>query len=92
MLGIGPEYHLLMGFDLILFDDCIEFYMEKCSKYDYRPNEHSFDQIKLSLKKRVRAMHMICFTHKDIKPENILYSPTKKELVLCDFGISKFLS
>lgn len=66
--------------------------MEKCSKYDDRPANLSFEEIELSLKKRVRGMHMMCLVHKDIKPPNVLYSPSKKELVLCDFGISDFLT
>jgi serine/threonine protein kinase len=37
-------------------------------------------------------MHMICLIHKDIKPANILYSPSRNELVLCDFGISDFVA
>lgn len=31
-----------MGFDLIMFEDCIEFYMEKCIKYQDRPNNILF--------------------------------------------------
>ncbi len=33
-------------------------------------------------------MHILQIIHKDIKPENIIYSETYKKVVLCDFGIS----
>ena len=30
MLGVGPKMKLDIGFDLVCYRDCIEFYMEKC--------------------------------------------------------------
>ncbi len=33
-------------------------------------------------------MHKLNITHNDIKPQNILYSPTYKKLVFIDFGMS----
>ncbi len=33
-------------------------------------------------------MHKFKIIHKDIKPSNVLYSPTYKKFVLSDFGIS----
>lgn len=33
-------------------------------------------------------LHQLKFVHKDIKPPNILYSPSLQRYVLTDFGIS----
>lgn len=34
-------------------------------------------------------MHLLGLVHKDIKPANILHSPSIGDLVLCDFGLSQ---
>jgi len=36
----------------------------------------------------MRVMHRHHLIHKDIKPDNVLYSVESHRLVLCDFGIS----
>lgn len=33
ILAIGPKMKLDIGFDLVCYRDCIEFYMEKCEPY-----------------------------------------------------------
>lgn len=33
-------------------------------------------------------MHRLQLVHKDIKPSNIVYSPSRAHYVLCDFGLS----
>lgn len=86
MLRVGPEFVDSLGFDLVLFKDCVEFYMEKCE-----PCHSSEPALELSLKRRIRALHKLHFVHKDIKPANILLSPSRRELVFCDFGISGFV-
>jgi hypothetical protein len=30
MLGVGPRIKIDVGFDLVCYRDCIEFYMERC--------------------------------------------------------------
>lgn len=34
-------------------------------------------------------MHKLNITHNDIKPENIIFSPSLKKLVFIDFGLSQ---
>lgn len=86
IVGIGPPFCFHMGFDLVLFESAIEFYMEKCTCLDHLMLSTGF----LSLKARVRAMHMIHLFHKDIKPSNTL-SSKQNGIILCDFGISVFI-
>lgn len=38
----------------------------------------------------VEAAHLRQVFHRDIKPENFLYDPLSKQIVLADFGISRF--
>jgi serine/threonine protein kinase len=33
-------------------------------------------------------MHQFYITHNDIKPDNIVYSPTYKKFVFIDYGLS----
>ncbi len=35
-------------------------------------------------------MHLLSILHKDIKPENIMFSPTFDKYVFIDFGISEY--
>ena len=62
--------------------------MEKCLPLDSLPEPIPLEAIERRLKKCMRMMHLLQIINKDIKPQNILYSPSKKNLVFCDFGIS----
>lgn len=85
-LGIGPKVGSPShDFDLICFDDCIEFCVEKCGN----PSEgYSLKRVESRLKYCVRVMHLLQLIHKDIKPANILFSPAVNDFVLIDFVIS----
>ena len=83
-LEVGPKIIKNHSFDFILFKDCIEFHIEKCSPIK---SETLDKDIKVSLLK----MHFLRFVHSDIKPANIMYSKTFKKNVLIDFGISEMI-
>lgn len=44
-----------------------------------------FEELEISL----LLMHKMNITHNDIKPQNIVYSPSLKKLVFIDFGLSE---
>ena len=43
------------------------------------------------MKKKLSVMRQLHLVHADIKPENILYSPGWRKIVLVDFGLSMFV-
>ena len=96
---IGPRPVQPMGFDIITYDDHIDFCMEKCwhldSKLKKMKEKDERDKFLLVFSKRMkkhlcrlRQLHLV---HADIKPENILYSPGWKNIVLVDFGLAMFI-
>ncbi len=46
----------------------------------------------LELKRILKEMHSLSIIHRDIKPCNIMYSPSYQKYVLIDFGISEYVS
>ena len=74
------------GFDLIIFNDCIEFSMEKCQHISRFGEED-----KKSLFEMLVKLHKYKIMHLDINPFNIMYSPYHKRNVFIDFGLSKVI-
>lgn len=89
ILKIGPKVGSPShGFDMVCFNDCIDYYMEKCQPCVSPPEGYPLRKVERRLKYCVRVMHILKIMHKDIKPANILYSNSWKDLVLTDFGVS----
>lgn len=65
-----------------MYDSCIEFALEKCvPQGEYETNKDLlFESLAL--------MHHFKMVHLDIKPENIMLSPTYRKPVFIDFGLS----
>jgi serine/threonine protein kinase len=84
--GIGPKVESYFGFDILIFADCIEFGMERCE----RVNVHNSHQWQLY--ENMALMHQIGIIHQDIKPENIMFSPTFDRPIFIDFGLSRIVS
>jgi serine/threonine protein kinase len=86
-LGIGvpigsPDH----PYDLVCYEDCIEFFMEKCTPLKAYPRIHPL-KIEKRLKYCVQVMHTFHLIHKDLKLENTLVTEDEV-IVLADFGIS----
>lgn len=85
-LGIGPRV-VNRSYGLVCFEDAVQFQMERCASY----SKCKLDEARIArrLKYCLKLMHSFGLIHKDIKPQNIAYSKTTKDLVLIDFGMSK---
>lgn len=88
LLKIGPQVSTDIGFDLICYRNCVEFFMERCEPSSYRPEGFSRERLALRLKECLGLMHRYHLCHKDIKPQNVLFSPSLQDYVFCDFGIA----
>ena len=86
MLEIGPAYHQIFGFDVLLFDDSIEFAMEMCEQ-----NYLEAERMEKDLIEGLKVMHSLKIVHRDIKDKNVSWSPTFKKWVFLDFGFATFL-
>jgi serine/threonine protein kinase len=87
--AIGPALNKLCGFDIVLYRNCMEFSMEKCK--DAVTVLEDMREATLILKRKLHILHSFHIVHMDIKPMNIMFSPSKKELVLIDFGFSNII-
>ena len=91
MMGIGPKVIFNNVYDLVCYNDCIEFQMELCKTVKCAFNEAEtslVNKFESDIKYCVAKLHSIKFIHKDIKPENILFSPVFNSFVLTDFGVA----
>lgn len=83
ILKIGPCMKLMFGFDLIIYDHYVEYAMEYCmdaSQADsFKPSD---------LWESLKLLHELRIVHGDIKPDNVMWSPTYRKLVFVDFGLS----
>ena len=85
ILGVGPKVGDYFGFDILMFSDCALFAMEPCLMIDdknFYPDE---------LYQALSILHKLHIMHQDIKPENIMFSPSLEKLVFIDYGLSKFI-
>lgn len=88
VLKVGPYIEFGRAFDLVCFDDCVEFYMERCQFVNLRKLP-SMSNFKERLDFCVQSLHRLQIIHKDIKPDNIMFSKAWNDYVLVDFGISE---
>ena len=68
-----------------MYSECIEFGMEACDEID----KDNFKQEEIF--KNMAFLHKLRLIHLDIKPANIMRSPTFNKLVFIDFGFSRFV-
>jgi serine/threonine protein kinase len=73
------------GFDLLMFENCVEFAMETCDLV----KGHNLNSNLLLW--NLALMHQLRIVHLDIKPENIMLSPSFRKPVFIDFGFSSLI-
>lgn len=89
----GPQWNTGSAFDMVVFQNEFYFTMELC-KPVVNPNGFAMlcmEQEYRSLYEDLSLMHKLQIVHRDIKPYNLLWSPTFGKLVFCDFGITNYL-
>lgn len=79
---IGPKVMSSMGFDVLMYSDCVEFALEVCKPPT--PNINS-----KVLYWNLAVLHRLGLVHLDIKPDNIMLSPAQRKTVFIDFGLSR---
>lgn len=72
ILGVGPKMNNIFGFDLVAYDECIEFCMEECTMLESIDSKQSEDLIR-----KLQILHELQIVHLDIKPQNICFSPER---------------
>ena len=80
----------IFGYDLICYEDSIEFAMELCQQ----PNEvkeEEEENIRQELFENLKTMHSLKMVHRDIKEPNIGWSEEFGRWVFLDFGFSTML-
>jgi serine/threonine protein kinase len=79
---IGPKLEPYFGFDLLMFPNCVQFAMETCeSLYNHNVNGNL-------LLWNMALLHWLHIVHRDIKPDNVMLSPSFRKPVFIDFGLS----
>lgn len=89
MLKIGAQPSAVNGFDLICYDDAIQFSMETCEPLANTVVD--IGQFRLRILYCLRVLHSFGLIHKDVKPDNMAYSPLLKDFVFLDFGVSQYV-
>lgn len=80
MYRIAPDFETSIPFDLIVYEDAVQFHLEKCQPICLGGNnsnpclQKSFNELRVDLIKCLRVLHSLHIVHKDLKPTNILYS------------------
>ena len=87
MLGVGPEVLFHDSYDLVCYNNCIEFVMELCEPIRKNSNI-PLERLETDLFNCMRTLHSARLVHRDIKPDNILYSPSRRRFVFADFGLA----
>lgn len=85
MFKIGPQVIFEKSYDLVCYNDCIEFEMEVCQEVSAQLLDNTYES---DIKKCLGIMHSLKIIHKDVKKSNTLWSPSFKSFVLSDFGLS----
>lgn len=87
-LQIGPKFCNIFGYDVLIFDDGLQFAMEMC---ETRFLQEESKQAETDLLHCLKLLHSLQFCHLDIKPDNIAWSPSYMKYVFIDFGFCRYV-
>ena len=87
-LEVGPKLHKCYSYDLIAYDDGIEFAMERCF---LSPPPIEGKSLQEDILKGLKILHTFKIVHQDIKPNNIAWSEKQQQWVFLDFGFARCL-
>jgi serine/threonine protein kinase len=85
-LRCGPSVKQFFGFDILVFNDSIEFAMEKCEVVPISSTRYN------QLLENMWVMHRFKIIHGDITDTNFMFSPVHGKVVFIDFGLSKLIA
>jgi serine/threonine protein kinase len=83
-MGCAPRLEGCLGFDVVVYDDCLQYAMERG-----RPFAEMTPELRAGLRQRLRLMHDFGIVHTDVKPENVVWSESRQCAVFIDFGFSE---
>ncbi len=87
-LNVGIRLYDIDGFDIICYRDSFEFRMERCLPYAEAFLNNLGKNYEKDLRECLNRLHDHQIVHKDIKPANLLYCPSKNKFVFVDYGVS----
>ena len=87
ILRFGPYLEKVLGYDIICYNDSIEFAMELCDDVK-EPQSKDFEK---DLLEGMKTMHSLQIVHRDVKPSNVVWTPSFRKWVFLDFGFAKNL-
>lgn len=85
-MGCAPRLEGSLGFDIVAYDDCLQYAMERGRPFAEMTPEH-----RAGLRSRLRLMHDFGIVHIDVKPENVVWSESLQRAVFIDFGFSEVI-
>ena len=86
--NFGPYLKPIFGYHIIYFKNSFWFAMEFC---ETEFSQEKKKTLKSDLLENLLIMHNFGIVHRDIKEDNIAWSPHFQKWVFIDFGFSKFV-
>jgi serine/threonine protein kinase len=92
LFGIGPQMELSIPVDLVVYNNAIVFHMEECHPFwkMFLQNK-DIKSVRENIIRCIKILHNLQIVHKDIKPENFVWSTSQKKYVFCDFTLSHYV-
>lgn len=88
---IAPKLQRSIPFDLIVYEDCFHYHLERLTRLDELQKLNRFD---IKLLQRLESdlfgcldeLHRLHIVHKNIRPSNILFDEHSQRFMFCGYG------